>query len=114
SPARAGHRAAPPRAPRGRAGESSGRAGSTPRHRVAASSARLRGIARHIEAPGALPEAPHEAGPPDAVPAVRIEVPARAPAGVPHAVAQTPLGLAVEGLVHVGPDLHGPQAVAVH
>src|SRR4051812_21233354 len=51
----------------------------------------LQVIVAQIEAPCALPQTPGEAGPPDAVPPVRIEVPAGAAARVPDARPEPPL-----------------------
>ena len=57
---------------------------------------------------------PGEARPPDAVAAVRVEVPAGAAALVPDAVAQPLVGLAVELLVDLGADLDASEPAPVH
>src|SRR5437016_3273450 len=67
-----------------------------------------------VEAARALPQPPREAGPPDSVAPVRVEVPARAAAPVPDARPQPLVGLAVELVVDLRAHLDGPQAALVH
>ena len=71
-------------------------------------------IGRRVEPARLLPEAEREVGPDRRVAAVGVEVPARAPAGVPHRPVQTRLQVGVVGVVGVASHLDLGGAASLH